>query len=135
MKNWFTENDLTGWDRRIDMRSIIGELDKMELTQPLPCGNGKIPPGFVWNGSGAEDYTLTQKFVAWFVRKTFPKWKHPIASCRHDWRCMHATNDEERLFADKEFRNDVSKGGTKWECFIGYLGVRAGAYLKIGSNF
>lgn len=83
---------------------------------------GLIPAGFEWDGSS----------VPWPFQGMFPRHRHPIASCRHDWRCLHAKTPAERLFADREFKKDVRK--TSWwiTAQAGYIGVRAGAMLGVG---
>jgi hypothetical protein len=84
-----------------------------------------IPSGFTWDGSS----------VPFIFQGIFPRHNHPIASCRHDYRCQKATSKAERKFADKEFEKDV--GTTSWWITkkVGYLGVRVGAFLGIGSSF
>lgn len=126
--NYFTEDNETGWDGRIYMRSVPGQLDVMELTRPLPCGDGEIPVGYRSNGASSGIFRR-------LLFLNFPKWKHPIASFRHDFRCERATSSEDRKFADKRYRIDVGKGGTKWEQVKGYLGVRTGALFGIGSDY
>ncbi|WP_321367627.1 hypothetical protein [uncultured Desulfuromusa sp.] len=128
MTNFFIDDIETGWDGRIYMRSVPGKLDVLELTQPLPCGNGMIPVGFRWNGASSGIFAKV-------LILNFPKWKHPIATCRHDWRCEKATSKEQRAFADKRFRVDVGKGGTKWEQVKGFSGVRIGAMFGVGSDY
>lgn len=120
--NYFTENNEERWDGHIYMRNVKDDLDEMELVSPLPCGNALIPAGFRWNGSSSGIFESLL-----FMR--FPKWKHRIASCRHDARCMLAVTKEERLFADKEFKKDVADGGNAWEIFSGYAAVRIGAWF------
>jgi hypothetical protein len=131
MKNYFTKETelvLKGWDRKIYMSSVPGKPDHMQLTKPLPCGESFIPTKFVWNGSSSGPLR-NMPIIG------FPKWKHPIASCRHDFRCSIAKNKEERKIADKLFREDIGIRGTKWEQLKGYWGVRIGAILGIGSNY
>lgn len=119
-----TKDVLDKWDGRLYCRTLKNKLGYRQLTKPLPCGNSYIPTNFVWNGSSSG-----------LFRGIFPQWKHPIASCRHDWRCALAKNKEERKLADKLFKQDVGIGGTKFEQIIGYIGVRLGAFLGIGNNF
>ena len=100
-----------------------------ELSHPCPVKlfNGKlgaIPQGFRWNGHSSG-----------ILSPIWPRWNHPRASCTHDYLCSIARTPEERLFADRLFRELVgttSWGVTKW---IGYAGVRAGAMLGIGRNY
>ena len=99
------------------------------LTGPLPYlkfdGDWDvIPVDFEWDGSS----------VPWFLQGIFPRHRHPIASCRHDWRCGHAKNKAERKFADEEFQIDVGK--TSWLVTkkLGYWGVRLGAIFGAGKN-
>jgi hypothetical protein len=112
--------------------------DWRELYLPLACpmwpgydgrdkhmfGTGTtwvILAGFRWNGHSSG-----------ILSPLWPKWNHPIASCRHDARCEAAKTPEQRKWADIQFRLDVgttSWGVTKW---IGYAGVRVGALLGIG---
>lgn len=114
----------------IHMRNVPANGDGWRaLDRSLPYRRmdgswGLIPPDFCWDGNSSG-----------LLSPLFPKWNHPIASCRHDWRCKTAKTPEERLFADKEFEKDV--GTTSWWLTkkIGYLGVRAGALLGIGVNY
>ena len=101
------------------------------LDAPLPCrmwrgwkGPLAVPTDYHWDGNSSGLFA-----------PVFPQWNHPIASCRHDWRCGHAQNAEQRKWADEEFRRDV--GTTSWwvTAQLGYLGVRAGAFLGIGKNY
>jgi hypothetical protein len=112
------------------MRNVPGKAHNRALTAPLKYvkfggGTGLIPAGFEWDGSS----------VPWVFQQVFPRHRHPIASCRHDYRCRKAKTPEERLFADKEFERDV--GRTSWWITkkVGYLGVRIGAYLGIGKYY
>ena len=112
----------------IHMRNVPGKPNSRALDQPLIYRkmDGKlanIPANFEWDGSS----------VPFVFQGIFPRHRHPIASCRHDWRCREAMTKEERLFADKEFEKDV--GRTSWWITkkIGYVGVRIGAWLGIGT--
>lgn len=114
----------------IFMRNVPGKPNHRALTSPLPCKNqhgppSYIPAGFEWDGSS----------VPLLFQGVFPRHQHPIASCRHDWRCKYARTPEERAWADKEFERDV--GTTSWWITkkIGYVGVRIGAFLGIGTNY
>jgi hypothetical protein len=114
----------------IYMRNVPGKPTHRALTSPLKYvkyggGVGMIPVDFEWDGSS----------VPWVFQGVFPRHRHPIASCRHDWRCRNAKTAAERLFADKEFERDV--GTTSWWITkkVGYLGVRIGAYLGIGKYY
>lgn len=101
------------------------------LLAPLPCpmwpswdGPEEVPEGYKWNGHSTG-----------ILSPLFPRWNHPISSCRHDWRCENARNRKERKWADREYRRDV--GTTSWwiTAQIGYIGVRIGAFLGIGNEF
>jgi hypothetical protein len=123
-----TNNVLGDWDGHIQMQNVIEEdgtrlLDWMELIAEIPCGDEMIPVKFRWNGASVG--IIRRMF---FLH--FPKWKHPIATCRHDARCAVAETVEERKFADTEFQSDIAKGGTKFEVFKGYWGVRIGAWIR-----
>lgn len=114
----------------IYMRTVLERPNNRVLTRPLYCKNfdgtmGIIPVGFEWDGSS----------VPWVFQGFFPRHRHPIASCRHDWRCRNAKNAAERKFADEQFKLDV--GETSWwiTAQVGYIGVRTGAFLGIGNNF
>ena len=134
MKNFFTDETpevLANWDGKIQMRSVPGRLDFMELLFPLPCGNDFIPKGFCWNGASVGPLRRIPLIG-------FPRWKHPIATCRHDWRCEIATTKEQRKIADRLFRRDIAVGQedkkltTWWEQTKGYIGVRIGALFTMG---
>lgn len=133
----------------IYMRNVPGDPRKRALLKPLPCLNmdgtmGEIPLPFEWDGSSAEiiseSKSKLKRALVWvlafplnfFMRSVFPRHWHPIASCRHDWRCRNARTKEERLFADQEFEKDV--GTTSWWITqkAGYIGVRIGAFFGIG---
>jgi hypothetical protein len=114
----------------IHMRNVPGNGKLRALDIPLPIKKmdgsmGLVPADFEWDGSS----------VPWIFQGFFPRHNHPIASCRHDWRCKNARTKAERLFADKEFEKDV--GTTSWWITkkFGYAGVRIGAYLGIGNRF
>ena len=109
------------------MRTVPGRPAHRTLTVPLPCLKqdgtpGLIPADFEWDGSS----------VPWLFQGLFPRHRHPVASCRHDWRCRQAKTPAERKWADEQFRIDV--GRTSWWITkqVGYLGVRIGARLGIG---
>ena len=132
MIDYFVENhDPAWWDGELKMSTIAGVPDWRYLTRSVPCGNGLIPIEYNFNGASVG----LLRHIPFFG---FPKWKHPIATCRHDWRCDIAeqykiSNPPEyrrlRKIADEMFREDVGKGGTKWEQRKGYVGVRIGAML------
>ena len=114
----------------IFMRNVEDDPDGRALTQPLYCINQDgtddcIPIDFTWDGSS----------VPWVFQGFFPRHRHPIASCRHDWRSHRAKNRSERRFADEQFRLDV--GATSWRitAWFGYAGVRVGAFFGVGSFF
>ncbi len=99
------------------------------LTAPLYCkkmngSNGNIPFNFHWDGASSGIFAFI-----------FPRHNHPVATCRHDWRCFHAKSPKERAWADREFENDI--GTTSWWITkkIGHIGVRIGAALGIGANY
>lgn len=125
MSNYFireTNTVVSKWDGHIYMRDVKG-TEKMELVEPLPCGDAWIPAGYRWNGASSG-------LMRSVPILNFPKWKHPIATCRHDWRCERAVTATDREIADKLFRRDVKKDGTSWEKLKGYAGVRIGAWWK-----
>lgn len=114
----------------IHMRNVPGKPKNRALDKGLPTQDFDgtwtcIPPDFEWDGSS----------VPLVFRGLFPRHDHPIASCRHDWRCGRAKTPEQRAWADKEFEKDV--GTTSWWITkkVGYIGVRIGAMLGIGNNF
>jgi len=114
----------------IYMRNVPGYPDYRALTSPLYCKNmdgsdGFVPIDFVWNGNS------TPFGLRWIV----PKQDHPIASCRHDYRCENAKSKEERKFADDEYKKDIRTTATWLETQLGYAGVRIGSFLGIGNNF
>lgn len=115
---------------RVDMTTVPGEPNARELLRALYCESidglpGFVPSGFVWDGSS----------VPAVFQGIFPRHRHPIASCRHDWRCRNAKNAVERKWADGQFEIDV--GSTSWWITkkVGYLGVRIGALLGIGCRY
>jgi hypothetical protein len=117
-------------DLLIHMRNVPGTDDNRALDAPLPLlmpdgSESEVPKDFVWNGSS----------VPLIFQGIFPRHNHPIASCRHDFRCKNAKNRWERKFADDQFQIDV--GTTSWWITkkVGYIGVRIGAFFGIGNNF
>lgn len=111
----------------IVMRNVPGKPLHRALWLPLSCPSfdgaiGQVPAGFEWDGSS----------VPWIFQRIFPRHNHPIASCRHDWRCRNAKSAAERAWADREFEKDVAT--TSWwiTAKLGYLGVRIGAALGVG---
>ena len=112
------------------MRNVPGRPDHRALDAPLPCldfdgSDSFVPVNFEWDGSS----------VPFLFQGIFPRHKHPIASCRHDWRCRLAQNAAQRKWADQQFEKDV--GTTSWWITkkVGYLGVRIGAMVGIGCNY
>lgn len=142
MINYFqdeTPDVLRDWDKKIHLESVPGELDWMRLTKPLPCGNGYIPKGFKYNGATVGPLRRIPILG-------FPKWKHPIATGRHDFRCGLANSYEKRLLADKLFFKDIGRYRTSnlsriqklilvGEQYRGYVGVRVGAYALGVKNY
>lgn len=139
----------------IHMRNVPERPDNRALDAPLPCkmwpgweGPEEVPQDFEWDGSSIELEAEEKKpwWVRWtvavlaapinfFNRAIFPRWKHPIASSRHDWRCRNARNAAQRAWSDREFRQDVGTTSWKITAGAGYVGVRAGAMLGIGCNY
>lgn len=114
----------------IYMRTVPGKPLHRVLTQPLYVKNfdgsdGFVPEGFEWDGSS----------VPWIFQGLFPRHNHPIASCRHDWRCRNAKNAAERKWADEQFREDVGRTSWKITATVGYLGVRVGAMFGVGVHY
>lgn len=114
----------------IYMRNVPGEPDSLALTAPLYCKNfdgtdGYIPFDFKWNGNS------TPFGFQWLV----PRKEHPIASCRHDWRCGNAKTPEERAWADSEYKKDISTTANPAVSNLAYVGVRIGAVFGVGSNY
>ena len=114
----------------IHMRNVPGTDDSRALDHPLSClmPDGKVEmigADFIWDGCSSP----------LLVRPIFPRHNHPIASCRHDYRCSKARNSKERKFADDQFEIDV--GTTSWWITkkVGYIGVRIGAFFGSGSNY
>lgn len=114
----------------IHMRNVPGTDDNRALDAPLPVlmpdgTTEEIPTDFEWDGNS----------VPLLFRGVFPRHNHPIASCRHDYRCKKAKNKRERAFADTHFEKDVGK--TSWWITkkVGYIGVRVGAFFGVGSSF
>lgn len=114
----------------ICMRNVEGQPKMRALTAFLCCvmfdGTvDKIPFGFQWDGSS----------VNIFIRGIFPRHRHPVASCKHDYRCGKAKNKKDRAWADKQFQRDVAETSWRITSWMGYAGVRIGAFFGIGNNF
>jgi hypothetical protein len=134
------------------MRNVEDKPLCRALLAPLKAkkhGGGveEIPIDFEWDGSSAELlYESVPKVKRFFLRlvsaplnfvmrSVFPRQRHPVASCRHDWRCERANTPEERKWADGEFEKDVGK--TSWWITkkAGYVGVRTGALFGVGVHY
>lgn len=116
-------------DDELYMRTILERPQNRVLTLCHYCPGRNntqdmIPNGFEWDGASSGVFALI-----------FPRHNHPIATCRHDWRCSRAKNAQERKWADEQFERDV--GETSWWITkkIGYLGVRIGALFGVGVNY
>jgi hypothetical protein len=141
--NLFADDVLpNSWDGELGLSTIVGRVDWRRTTTELPCGNGVVEIGFVFNGASAG---IFRKMAI----LNFPKWKHPISTCRHDKRCSIANNQLSlsqmypylsekarayrkeyrrlRKIADAKFFKDVGVGGTWWEQAKGWLAVSLGA--------
>ena len=112
------------------MRTVLESPHNRVLTRDHFCAgrNGEqvvISVGFEWDGSS----------VPYALQGIFPRHRHPIASCRHDFRCRKAKSAAERKWADEQFEKDV--GETSWWITkkVGYLGVRIGALFGVGVNY
>ena len=115
--DYFVEDEIPeDWDHRIYLRSVPEDLEWMEVIKPIPCGTGFIPVGFKYNGASSGIFSKV-------IVLNFPKWKHRIATCRHDWRCILSDTREKRAFADKMFKRDILVGGTRWEAIKGGTAV------------
>ena len=115
------------WKGEMELSTIKGKTDWRRIIASVPCGTGLIQPGYEFNGASVGP-----------LRFLFPKWKHPIATARHDKRCdvaeLYKKEDRAeykrlRKIADQMFKVDVGAGGTWWEQQIGYIGVRIGALI------
>jgi hypothetical protein len=100
------------------------------LTAPLSCpmwpgySGPPMPDDFEWDGNSSSLFA-----------PIFPKWNHPIASARHDFRCRQAKNAQQRKWADKEYQKDVGTTGWWITKKLGYIGVRVGALLGVGVRY
>lgn len=117
-------------DDVVYMRTVLERPLNRVLTQPHYCPgmNGTqdiIPYDFEWDGSS----------VPYLLQFIIQRHRHPVASCRHDWRCKKAKNAAERKWADEQYKKDV--GSTSWKIISisGYIGVRIGAAFGIGVNY
>ncbi len=109
----------------IHMRTVPGKPDQRRLDWPLIRSAGPdVPKDFIWDGSS----------VPRFFRRLFPKWRHPMASCGHDYDCRNAKNRQDRKIADQRFREVVART-SKFESVVGFVGVRIGAFFGVGNNF
>lgn len=129
---------LAQWDGEIKMAAVKGCLSHKQLLEPIPCGNSWIPLPFKWDGSSNPR----------FLSPLIPKWRHPVFSAKHDFRCKIIRQLRRdgmswreamklRKIADKLGREDImigqkSKLVGETEAFIAYIGVRLGAYIGAG---
>lgn len=109
-------------DKYIDCR-FFGNREVILLAD-FTAHNMTVPEGFRFDGAS------TPKLFKWLV----PKFEGTLkASCRHDWACRNAKNEEERKEADKIFKRMLKEDGNgfiRQNC--GYLGVRIGAWFGAG---
>ena len=132
-----TKRVLDGWDSSADLKTCPNELDYMIVSEPLPCGDNWIQPSYRYNGASSGPLRNVPIF-------NFPKWRHPIATARHDFRIELAElllslgsisfreYNRLRKIADQLFLKDIALGQTNkyrsgWEQTKGYVGVRLGA--------
>ena len=109
----------------IHMRNVADKPLWRALDEPLLIidqfgAKSFIPRDYEWNGSS----------VPRIFQGLFPRQRHPVASCRHDWRCGKARTKEDRAFADRKFKEDVGKTSWKITSSLMYAGVRIGAFFK-----
>lgn len=132
-----TSRVLEGWDKSACLKTCPNELDYMLVVEPLPCGDNFIHPVYRYNGASVG----ILRYIPFFH---FPKWRHPIATAKHDYRIDLAERllslglidfaeyNRLRLIADQLFKADVAIGQkneyrSQWEQTKGYVGVRIGA--------
>ena len=117
-------------DNILYIRTVLERPLNRVLTQPHYClGFGGvqdiIPSDFEWDGSS----------VPYLFQFIIQRHRHPIASCRHDWRCRKAKNAAERKWADEQYKLDVGSTSYKATAIAGYVGVRIGATFGVGCNY
>jgi hypothetical protein len=129
---------LKQWCGDIKMGSVPGKLEWRRLLEPIPCGNDWIPVDFIWDGASSGRW----------LSPLIPRWRHPIFSCKHDYRnyliremLKQGMSMKEaqklRKISDQLGRDDIMIGQkNKWvgetEALIAYGGMRFGALLRIG---
>jgi len=135
-----TDRIMAEWDGTIGLENVPDRLDWMRIVKPLPCGDNYIRPTYDYNGASSGPL----QFVPIFG---FPKWRHPIATARHDFLCdlterlrvkgIISLKEARRLrrIADELFKKDISIGQESavrswWEQTKGYVGVRIGAFYS-----
>jgi len=135
-----TEPDelLKQWDGQIKTTSVCSVLEWRELLEPIPCGHDWIPSGFLWDGASSGRW----------LSPLIPRWRHPVFSCKHDFRnfliremLRYGMDLKEakrlRKISDQLGREDIlldqkREWVGKTEAFIAYYGMRFGALLRIG---
>jgi hypothetical protein len=125
---WFKQKEGTG--RTLYFSTVPGKPIHRALTETHACTmpdgtTEEIPIDWTWDGSS----------IFWLIARVFPRWRHPIASCEHDYGCAKAKNKEERKFHDEKFQ--VTVGNTSWWITkkFGFFGVRIGSFFGIGNHF
>jgi len=86
-----------------------------------------VPAEFISDGISSPPLPL--------VRLIFPRYDPRIleAAVVHDYLCLRAgKNKAERARADRVFRDMLLERTNKARAYLGYAGVRVGAYLGIG---
>lgn len=97
------------------------------LAEPFTAYGVTVPPGFRFDGASAPR-------VFWSVIPPFKGTKK--AACVHDWLCKNAKGPLDRHIADLLFYIMLLEAGlNRVRSFIGYMGVRIGAFFGIGVHY
>ena len=109
----------------IYMRNVPGKPLHRALTEPMKCVDKDGDPDFIMEGFEWDGSSVPKLFQG-----LFPRMRHPVASCRHDYRCRYAKSKSDRKFADDEFRKDVDSTSWKLTSTLMFFGVRLGSFFK-----
>ena len=108
-------------------KTVKDKPELRELTKPFYYKGVSIPIGFQWDGASCPR-------VFWAI---IPPFASTIkASCIHDFLCHTATCRVDRFVADNIFKDMLQEAKLNpARVYLGYAGVRLGAFLGIGNRF
>lgn len=105
----------------------VGNTGRERLTEDFHYRGVTVPKGFEFDGASAPR-------LFWSIIPPFKMTKK--AACVHDYLCKEAEGPEDRLAADECFFRMLREAGLSLiRCYLGYIGVRIGAWWGSGVNY